>query len=392
MAVKSIQELYDEFIAELQAQAPQLTDTHEGSIIDVLAGVTSTAVSELSRITVDEFAKTFFSTAHGPEVTGGNDDLQTLAVDHFGDSFARPAATKSTGTVTFSRPTAAAGNVTILEGTIVKTAPNANGVSQRFEVTAEVILTGTTINASVRAIVAGIDGNVLANKVTKIETTLTDNTIVVNNSAAFAGGEPTQSDAEYRETIRLLIETLRGATLNAIQSKALTVDGVDNATAIEFLQYVNEIDISTLALIGTYFAIPRVKLYISDVNGAASQTLIDDVQLAVDTTRAAGVRVEVLAAIALLQDWTVAITLNPAGPNFGTLQTDVTMLTDDMRKYIQDLAIGDDFVRSDAEDYMMALWGPSGTNDLTDFSTTAPTGDISVAANEKLIPDTMSVA
>ena len=392
MAVKSIQELYDEFIAELQAQAPDLTDTHEGSIIDVLAGVTSTAVSELSRITVDEFAKTFFSTAHGPEVTGGPDDLETLAVDHFGDSFARPEATKATGTVTFSRPNTDAGNVTIAAGTIVKTEPNANGVSQRFEVVSTVTLTTTTINASVRAIVAGIDGNILANKCTKIETTLTDNTVTVNNGSAFAGGEPTQTDAEYRETIRLLIETLRGATLSAIQSKALTVDGVDKATAIEFLQYVNEINISNLNLIGDYFSIPRVKLYISDVNGTASQALIDDVQDAVDTTRAAGVRVEVVAAVALSQNWTATITLNPSGPNFATLQTDTTMLTDDMRKYIQDLAIGTDFIRADAEAYIMALWGPSGTDDLVDFSTTVPSGDVSVAANQKLIPNTMSIA
>jgi hypothetical protein len=392
MAVKSFQQLYDEYIAELQAQAPALTDTHEGSIIDVLADVTATAVSELSRITVDEFAKTFFSTAHGPDVTGGPDDLETLAVDHFGDSFARPEATEATGTVTFSRPTAAAGNVTILAGTVVKTAPNANGVSQRYEVESEVTMTGTSINASVRALVAGTEGNALANKVNVIETTLTDNTIVVNNSSAFAGGEPTQTDAEYRETIRLLIETLRGATLSAIESKALTVAGVENATAIEFLQYVNEIDISTLNLVGDYFAIPRVKLYIADANGTASGALIDDVQAAVDTTRAAGVRVEAVAAVALSQNWTAAITLNPSGPNFATLQTDTTMLTDDMRKYLQDLAIGADFVRADADAYMMALWGPSGTDDLTDFSTTSPTGDVSVNANQKLIPNTMSIA
>jgi len=391
MAVKSLQQLYDEYIAELQAQAPQLTDTNEGSIIDVLAGVTSTSVSELSRITVDEFAKTFFATAHGPDVTGGPDDLETLAVDHFGDSFARPEATKATGTVTFTRPNDDAGNVDILAGTIVKTEPNANGVSQRYEVVASVTMVTTTINASVRAIVAGPDGNALANKVTKIETTLTDPTIAVNNASAFAGGEPTQTDAQYRETIRLLIETLRGATLPAIESKALTVAGVEKATATEFLQYVNEVDISTLDLIGPYFGIPRVKLYIADANGTASQALIDDVKEAVDETRAAGVRVDIIAAIALLQNWSAEITLNPAGPNFATLQTDTTMLTDDMRKYMQDLPIGADFVRSDAEAYMLAKWGAAGSDDLTDFSTTAPTGDVSVDSDEKLLPNTMSI-
>jgi hypothetical protein len=63
-----------------------------------------------------------------------------------------------------------------------------------------------------------------------------------------------------------------------------------------------------------------------------------------------------------------------------------------MSKYIQDLAIGTDFIRADAEAYIMALWGPSGTDDLVDFSTTVPSGDVSVAANQKLIPNTMSIA
>jgi hypothetical protein len=56
------------------------------------------------------------------------------------------------------------------------------------------------------------------------------------------------------------------------------------------------------------------------------------------------------------------------------------------------LAIGTDFIRADAEAYIMALWGPSGTDDLVDFSTTVPSGDVSVAANQKLIPNTMSIA
>lgn len=391
MALKSVQELYDEYIAELQAQAPELTDTNEGSIIDILAGVTAAAVDEINKVTEDEFAKTFFSTAHGPEVTGGADDLQTLAVDHFGDAFTRPAAAKSTGTITFSRPNTNAGNVSILAGTIVKTLPNASGVSQRFEVTAGVTLTGLTINASVRAIVAGPDGNILAGKATVIETTLTDNTVTVTNAAAFAGGSAAENDAEYRETIRLLIETIRGATKAAIESKALSVAGVEHAFAAEFLQYVKEWDIAAAATVGSYFGIPRVKLYIADANGVASQTLIDDVTDAIELTRAAGVRIEVVAAVALLQSWTASITLNPSGPNFATLQTDTSMIEDDMREYIQNLAIGEDFVRSSANAYMFAKWGPAGTDDLTAFTTSAPSGDVSVSANQKMIPDTMGI-
>ena len=107
-------ELLQLFINELQSQNPELTDTEIGSIIDVLGGALSTAVYEIQQLTIDEFRKTFFDTANGPEITGGADDLENLAVDHFGDEFARPAAEKSTGVVTFSRPNADAGNVSIV--------------------------------------------------------------------------------------------------------------------------------------------------------------------------------------------------------------------------------------------------------------------------------------
>jgi hypothetical protein len=387
--IKSQSELYDEFIIELQSQASELTDTNEGSIIDVMAGVTSVAVSEILALNVDLFRKTFFDTANGPEVTGDADELQALAVDHFGSAFARPQAVKATGTLQFSRATDDAGNVTIEAGTIVKTAPNSNGVSQRYEVTAEVLLTGLTINASVRALVAGTDGNALAGKVTIIETTLTDPSIVVTNAANFTGGAAAQSDAQYRETIRNLIETIRGATASAIRASALIVAGVEQATTVEFLQYVKEWDIGGDVEVGDYFAIPRVKLYIADANGDASQTLVDDVSDAVAEVRACGVRVEVVAATAQTQNWTASLTLNSMGPNYATLQSDTSMVVDTMVKYIQDLPISAGFTRAAAKLAIMAIWGPTGTDDLVDFVTSIPAGDVAGVTGQKLVPGTV---
>jgi hypothetical protein len=390
MAFKSFDELYDLFIDEFQSQAPEVTDTEEGSILDVISGVTALAVDEVQTLVSSEFAKTFFDTANGPEVTGGPDDLEKLAVDHFGSAFARPAATLATGTVTFSRPTSGAGNITIPAGTIVKTAPNANGDAQRFETVAAVTITGLTINASVRALVAGTDGNVQSGTVIFVETTLLDSTIIVTNAASFTGGEEEQSDSEYRETIRLLIQSLAGATKGAIEAKALTVAGVEKATAVEFLQYVIEWDIANSVTIGDYFGIPRARVYIADANGVASGALILDVEAAIEFVRACGVRVDVLAAVAVSLNWVASLSLNPSGPNFATLQTDTTMIVDDMIGYIQDLAIGDDFDRGLARLYIMNRWGPSGTNDLTDFVTSTPTGNVTYAANEKAIPGTVS--
>lgn len=114
MAVKSQQELYQSFVTELENEASNITDQTDGSNVDILAGVVSTAVNELLENSQDNYRKTFFDTAHGPEVTGGPDDLQTLAVDHFGDDFSRPGATHANTVVTFSRPNTDKGDVLIL--------------------------------------------------------------------------------------------------------------------------------------------------------------------------------------------------------------------------------------------------------------------------------------
>ena len=127
--VPSQQDLYDLYKNEIQSRNPSLTDFEEGSKLDSIGGGLSVAGAEIVKSIVDLFAKTYFSTANGPEVTQGSDDLELLAVDHFGDAFARPAASPAIGNVTFSRPTIAAGNVVIPAGTIVKTEKDANGES-----------------------------------------------------------------------------------------------------------------------------------------------------------------------------------------------------------------------------------------------------------------------
>ena len=383
MEIKTQSELYDDFITELQNQAPDLTDTNEGSEIDVIGGTVSTAIDEIQSIAIDRFKKTFFSTAEG-------DDLEYLAKDHFGDSFARPAASKASGVVTFSRANTNAGNVTILAGTVVKTPSNAAGSSQRFSVISTVVMTGLTINASVQAVVAGTNGNVQENTITQIETTLTDSSITVTNLADFVGGAEQEDDSSYRETIRQLIQSLTGATAASVKAKALTVSGVEQATCVEELKYVKEWDIPSSSTNGSYFAIPFTKLYIADSNGTASDALIASVLSAIDSTRSVGVRIEVIGAVAITINWSASLTLNPAGENYATLQSDTTMVTDVMTKYIQDLDIGEDFDRTAAEAFIMSKFGSAGTNDLTAFYTYAPTGNVSIAVNEKPIVGTIT--
>ncbi len=253
---------------------------------------------------------------------------------------------------------------------------------------------GLTVIAEVEAETAGVDGNVDAATVVEIETTLTDPTITVSNVSAMAGGSDTETDAEYRETIRSLIKAISGATLVAIRAKALTVPGIASATAVEQLKTVIEYDIATddIAVGAEYFQMPYVYLYVADANGVASPTLLAAVETAVDSVRAAGVKIVIEAADAVELNWTAAITLNVAGPNYATLQSDTTQITDSMSAYLNNLATGTDFIRVTANAALLAIWGPAGTNDITAFTTTLPVGDVAVAATDKIVPGTVAIA
>jgi hypothetical protein len=391
--LKSAQDFLRIAIEEIKSRTSNvLTDFYEGSVQDILLGGIMTGVEEAQALMVQEFKKTFFDTANGPEVTGGVDDLENLAVDHYGSDFARPPAQEATGIVTFSRASTGAGNVTIAAGTIVKTEADANGQTQSFEVISPVTMTGLTINASVRAVEAGTAGNVEADTVVVIETTLTDPTVEVTNDDAFTGGAAEEDDATYRETIRNLIAQLRGATLAAIRAKALTVSGVEQATGLTVVQNVIEWDVDDESSIGEAFKIVRARLYIADANGTASDALVELVEDAIESVQAFGVKIEVLGAEALEVDWTATISLNPSGPNYATLVSDPSLIEEAMEEYIQQLAIGADFVRTTARTYILSQWGPSGTNDLTDFVITVPSGDVVTSATQKLVPGNVEVA
>lgn len=389
--MKSFQELYDDAKNEIQNQDPTLTDFNEGSVLDVLCGAFATAVMEIQKLALEEFKKTFVETADGPEVTGGADDLERLLVDHFGSEFARPQAAKATGTVTFSRASTTAGDVTILAGTIVNTPKNAAGSSQRYETIATVVMTGTTINASVRAVVAGAAGNADAAEVSQIETSLTDSSVTVTNAAAFGGGTDEATDSQYREFARNQLVSLRGATLASVIAAAKAVSGVDTAVGIETILTVKEWDEATSTTSGDAFKLTRVKLYVADVNGTASTQLLSDVAAAIEPVRACGVRIEVEAAVGVAQNITLALTFNVSGPNYATLSIDPQPILDDVTVFLQNLNIGDDLIRADLKSYILAKWGAAGTNDLTDLTIVTPVGDVSFSATQKVVPGTIGV-
>lgn len=395
LPTKAQSELLTIFINAVQSKTSKLTDTSDGSLLDVVGGAASLGGAELNRLIVDQFNKTFIELAGGPDVTGGSDDLAFLAVDHFGDAFARPQATQATDTATFSRPTATAGSVLIPAGSVVKTSPDANGTAYRYTTNGNLtlgvgVLTG---NIGITAVESGAASNALAGKINVIESSLLDTTIVVTNAGNNSGTDA-QDDATYRETIRNLLQGLRGMTRSAIEGVAKAVAGVNTASALENEINVIKYNPATASVVGgsEYFRVSQVTLYIADSSGNASPTLIANVAAAIEPVRALGIQIDVEAAIILAINWTAAITLNPAGPNYSTFLTDTTLIKQAMFDYIASVPVGTGFVRSAGEAAILAIFGPSGSNDLTAFTTSIPSGDVAAATNQKIFPGTMATA
>lgn len=385
--VKTSQEFYQLVKDEAVALAPDFTDFSPGSMLDIINGAISMGFNEISELIISEFSKTFFELAEG-------DDLDKLMVDHFGTSFARTGATFATGSVTFSRANDSAGDVFIASGTVVKSVKNAQGVEVRFMTTADANLTGTTVSVPVIAAVAGVSGNAIVGKITVIEGALTDPSVVVTNSADMAGGAEKLTDPEYREFGRLKLLSLAGATEAAVKGAASSVPGVGFVTLATLERAVIDYDIANEQILpgATFFRIPFPVIYVADANGNSSAALVEAVRLAVFPIKALGVKIEVKGAIAYEVDWTASVTLNPAGPNYAELQSDLTKILDSMKEYIDSqLAINSGFVRANANAYILSVWGPAGTNDLTAFSTAVPAGDVAGAVGQKLVAGDMVI-
>ena len=414
---KTIQELAEAMLTEVTSRTTKITDTNEGSILDAISGGTAYVVSELQRLVLERFNATFFDTAQGPTSTGGSgsvDDLETLAVDHFGTDFARPGAVKASTTQTFSRPTNNAGVCVIPAGTVVKTEKDADGNEIRFETTEEVSLTygggsDLSVDVDIEAVDGGTDGNVGAGEITVIESSLTDPSVVTTNASVANGGEDTYTDAAYREYIKNTLATFRQALASSIEAAALTVSGIVSATAIESEQPVCLFDIPTqdidpsviISASGPrhvrYFYLPYAELYIADASGAPSDAQVALVEAAIAPVKAFGVYVKVQKATGQALNWELVVTLDAGGANYTDFQAgDFSIVEDWMSAYINALDIGDGFDAAAALTAVKEAWGivaiggdPAGPLDFADV--TSPNPSVAGATGVKLYAGTMTV-
>lgn len=277
-------------------------------------------------------------------------DLDALAA---GKGITRDPGSFATGTVTFQVTDDTA---TIDEGTVVTTPTDVDGDSIRFETTEQVSPAqgSSEVDADIRALERGADGNVGSGAITEIESPppKVAGNPPVSNANATTGGESRETTPELRNRTELaIVGQAGGGTLEGVKSGLVDrFDGLDRAD-IEIDQDFANTDFDVVVDGGPSD---------SDLNAA-----IDDLQpVAVEGT--------------LVRPTKITIDIDTTVSGTGI---DTSAVEDDIRAYIENLGIGDDIVRDQvvatiitANDSVEGIDSLSTTANGTGFSDDYPIG------------------
>jgi hypothetical protein len=247
--------------------------------------------------------------------------VDTFTADYMpvvpGATSPRLPSTYSTGIVTFSRATPQSLAV-VPVGTLVATFDG----SQTFQVYADptnsaysatiipdggfILPAGVpSVGVGVQALNPGLVGNVSANTITRIQSSVVG-VDTVTNPAPFLGGQNPETDAELKARFQLYIQSLRGATEGAI--------GYSITSLQQGLQYTihENVDPNGATDYGA------LTVYVDDGSGNPPAITVQNAAGAVNSVRAAGVRASVLGTTTLPVTIVMTIT-TAAGYNHPTV-------------------------------------------------------------------------
>lgn len=266
------QELYDAARAEVQLRRPDLTDWNEGSNLDAITGGGAVLADEVIRVAVALFRAQFFDTAEGA-------DLDALVQDRFGGALARKPATAALGTVTWTRD--AAGAYVILAGTRFRAQFGTTTITVQSLQAVTLLAADTSIEIPVQATVTGRATNAAAGEIDEIlDVHVSDPGATCTNAQPLAGGSDAETDEALRDRVRRQYNTLRRATVAALEAGALSVPGVAVVT----------VDESAVESSGWVY------VYVGDPDARSNDTLAALVETELENWRAAGVLVSVEGA------------------------------------------------------------------------------------------------
>lgn len=219
MAVPQRQSIVSQMIQGLQLSEPAL-DTTIGSPIRNLLDVVSEAISEAY---ADQFLLGYL---YDIDSKAGPDLDNFVAV--FG--FTRYAAKRATGTITFSRQTAATNDIFIPAGSQISTASTPPII---FSTTVPVIfpIGQTSINVPIQAAIGGSNGNVSAGTITQPITSLGAISVITNQNG-LSGGVGPESDDQLRARFEATVFRALTGTEQMFLATALDDPDVTNANVV----------------------------------------------------------------------------------------------------------------------------------------------------------------
>lgn len=236
-------------------------------------------------------------------------DLDRLVFDRY--SLTRKSAAPAVGSVSFSTTILNPAPFAIPVGTSLA---SANGT--QYATTEAVIFPAASVGpivAAVRSVLAGEGQEAKPNTITNILSSITGSPadLVVTNPLATAGNSPDESDTSLRERARQFFPTVRRGTLAALEAKALEVPGVESASAIEVIDTQGRPARLVQLVVSDKFLEVFAELgSIPPSYPAQSQVLAATVFAALDDTRAAGIYVQVIVALVILQAIQLALTFS----------------------------------------------------------------------------------
>ncbi len=271
----------------------------EGSDVNLFVGIAAVLAAQITQ-------QLSFRTAALLLDGADDEDLDRLVYDRYG--LTRKGASPARGSITITRTSTAAGAGTVPIGTRVVTG---TGVEYVTITAASFSGSATSATCNVRAAQAGKATQVGEGAIERFAQPqlLFDSTLVPTNEKPTAGGEETENDETFRERVRDFWRTARRGILAAIEFGAKTVPGVVSARAIEALTVDGQ-------------PARVVSLYISDSSGVASDALAEDVRVALEEYRAAGIAVLIFTSIPSIAEIELALQFQ-AGVDTRTLTDEI---------------------------------------------------------------------
>ena len=279
---------------------PRLTAVdREGSDANALVASIAAVGDEVSQQVAYVAAASFLDTADGTA-------LDRLVFDRYG--LVRKPAAAALGTVQFTSAAGAASTFGIPENTLLTTS---DGV--QFQTTEPVtfpIGSNGPISAPVRSVLAGATQQVRAGTIVAVVSPIggAPADLAVTNALATSGAADPETDNELRERARRFFTTVQRGTLAAIEQAARNVPGVRYATAFEDVdQFGAQSGYVSLVVTDQYTDTLATLSVVPPAYQAQSQVLAQQVALAVDQARAAGIYVATLVAQVVLQPVTLRL-------------------------------------------------------------------------------------